>query len=847
VSTQSPLGSARRPWLALGVAALLLVLGGVLVARSFGVQRTLHRALPVVDGRIAVRGLDAELAILRDGHGVPHVWAKSERDAWFGLGFAQAQDRLAQLSFLVRAARGRTAEVLGPEALDADRLARTLGFGRLGDAQLLRLDAATRRALDAHAAGISAWIEEVNSGRAVTPVPLARLGVPLEAWSAADSLAIAKLVAWGLDGSLDATLVLSDLIEKLGGFGARPFFPPEAAREMTPRPPDFAAHSKESPFTVFGSGRFPRPERDHEAWFGSGRFPRPERDHELALRSWRDPLRAALGVAGRSVGSSAWVVASGDAEGGAPIVTGDLHLAPTVPALLYEAHLAAPDFEVAGAGVPGVPAFWSGHNGRVAWAATHARAVATDLYVETIDPEAPDRYRVGAGSRALAVREERIAVRGRDDVVLTVRETQHGPLVEGLLPGARPALAVAWGGAQPGDGVAALMRAPLARNADELRAALAAHHEPVFAFVFADAAGRGGRQVAGWLPQRSMPTGLVPVPGRSPWYDWRGRVPFEALPYEALGSGGFVIAADDALGGEAIEWWWRSGERAARIETLLRDAHERGPIDATALAAMLADQRSAASPSRVQALLNGIGDPTALAPEARTVVRLLREWDGTASAESVGAAAWQVLLGAVIESLVEAPLGRDLAARYLALRGTSQEALLDALLDVALAPEPPQDALVSADAVRAAVREGLRRTGLTLRVQLGSNAERWQWGRLHPLHFEPFGWPARAWPGVAEEPSWPYGGDGVTVAVGEYDAASPYAVRVVSAYRLLVDLASPSVALSALVPGATEHASDPLRMEGVARWLAGRPGVLATQRFLVEDGARARLLLEPRR
>ncbi|MCX5739805.1 MAG: hypothetical protein NTZ61_15170, partial [Proteobacteria bacterium] len=61
----------------------------------------------------------------------------------------------------------------------------------------------------------------------------------------------------------------------------------------------------------------------------------------------------------------------------------------------------------------------------------------------------------------------------------------------------------------------------------------------------------------------------------------------------------------------------------------------------------------------------------------------------------------------------------------------------------------------------------------------------------------------------------------------------------------LVELASPGIALSALVPGATEHATDPLRMEGVERWLAGRPGVLATHRFLVEDGARARLVLEP--
>ncbi len=832
MSTQSRLGTARRPWLSIGAAALLLALGAVLVARNFGAQRTLERALPIVDGRFVVHGLDAEIEILRDGHGVPHIGAKSERDAWFGLGFAQAQDRLAQMTFLVRAARGRIAEVLGPDGLDADRLARTLGFGRLGDRQLQRVDAVTRRALEAHAAGISAWIDAVKSGRAATPVPLVRLGASLEPWSAADSLAVEKLVAWGLDGSLDATLVLSDLIEKLGGFGARPFFPPEAAREMSPRAPDSEARSNRAPFPLIGSGPFPQPARNHQA------------EHES--QPWTDPLRAPLGLAGRSIGSSAWIVASGDTEGGAPIVTGDLHLAPTVPALLYEAHLAAPDFEVAGVGIPGVPVFWSGHNGRVAWAATHARAVATDLYVETVDSAAPNRYRVGGESQALTVREERIAVRGREDVVLVVRETHHGPLVEGLLPGTRPALAVAWGGAQPGDGVAGLLRGLHAHDAEEFRAALAAHGEPVFAFVFADAAGHGGRQVAGWLPERAMPTGLVPVPGRSPWYDWRGRVSFDALPHETLGSSGFLVAADNGLGGgAAVEWWWRSGERAARIETLLRDTRQRGPIGATALAAILADQRSAASPARVRALLDGIGDPATLAPEARTVVRLLDGWDGTAAPESGGAAAWQVLLGAVIESLTDAPLGHDLAARYLAQRGVSQEALLDALLDIALAPEPSPDAIVNAEGVREAVRDGLRRTGLALRLQLGSNAERWQWGRLHLLHFEPFGWPERAWPGVAQEPSWPYGGDGVTVAVGEYHAASPYAVRVVSAYRLLVDLASPGIALSALVPGATEHVTDPLRMEGVERWLVGRPGVLATHRFLVEDGTRARLVLEP--
>jgi penicillin amidase len=472
-------------------------------------------------------------------------------------------------------------------------------------------------------------------------------------------------------------------------------------------------------------------------------------------------------LTGASVGSSAWVVAAAETESGAPILAGDLHLEPTAPALLYEAHLAAPDFEVAGVGVPGVPAFWSGHNGHVAWAATHARAVAADLYIETIDPDRPDRYRVGNSSAALMVREETIPVRGRDPVVMAVRATHHGPLIEGLLPTPGPALAVAWGGAQPGDGVAALLRAASAQNADAFRASLAAHHEPVFAFVYADTNGRGGRQVAGWLPERAMPTGLVPVPGRSPWYDWRGRVPYGALPHAELDRSGFVIAADAPLGGGNIEWWWRSGERAARIESLLGAAT--APIGATTLAAVLADQGSAASPARVRALLAGIGDPASLAPEARTVVRLLQGWDGSTGPESGGAAAWQVLLGSLIESLVEAPLGRDLCARYLALRGVSQETLLDALLEVSVAPS--SDAIVDAASVREAVLSGLRRTGLALRVQLGSNAERWQWGRLHLLHFAPFGWPARARAGVAEEPTWPFGGDGVTIEVGEYDPA----------------------------------------------------------------------------
>ncbi|RIL07875.1 MAG: hypothetical protein DCC71_01350 [Proteobacteria bacterium] len=802
-----PPGPARRPsWRAIAAVATALALVAIGLAREVAERRALRRTLPVVEGELRVAELASPVRILRDGHGVPHVIARSERDAWFGLGFAQAQDRLAQLTYLVRAARGRTAEVLGRDGLEVDRWSRTLGFGRLADAQWERVDRATRDALAAYAAGVNAWIEEVRSGRGAPPLALARVGVEPEPWRPADSLAVAKLVAWGLDGTIDATLLLSDGIERLGGFGARPLFPPDAAPGLDAVPGNFEA-----------------------------RAPAPA-----------DPLRRALGLAGRSVGSSAWVIAAGDTESGAPLVAGDLHLAPTAPSLLYEAHLAAPGLEAAGAGVVGVPGFWSGHNEHVAWAATNARAVAVDLYVETLDPKRPDRYAAGNGMQALSVREERIAVRGAPDVVLEVRATHHGPLLDGLLTGARPSLAVAWGGLQPGDGVASQLRMLRARDADELRNALASHHEPVLAVAYADARGRGGRQVAGWLPARNMPTGLVPVPGRSPWYDWRGRVAFDALPHAPLGGDGFLVAADGPLGGgTSIEWWWRSGERGARIESLLRAARGRGPIGAGALAALLADQRSPRAPARARALLELAAPLESLAPEARSVARLLADWDGSADEDSVGAAAWHVLLGAVLESCLAEPLGPEFVERLLSLRGVSPEALLDALLDAARVPEPTAEPLVSLDRLAQAVRDGLRRTGLTLRVRLGSRTEQWQWGRLHPLRFTAFGWPESAWDGPGSGASWPYGGDGVTIAVGEYDPTEPYAVRVASVYRWIVDLATPEIALSALVPGAPEHPADPLRDEGIARWLAGRPGVLATHRFLVEDGAHSQLRLVP--
>ena len=65
-----------------------------------------RRPLPALSGRVRVSGLRARVEIVRDRWGVPHVFAGNERDAYFGLGYATAQDRLFQLELHRRISQG---------------------------------------------------------------------------------------------------------------------------------------------------------------------------------------------------------------------------------------------------------------------------------------------------------------------------------------------------------------------------------------------------------------------------------------------------------------------------------------------------------------------------------------------------------------------------------------------------------------------------------------------------------------------------------------------------------------------------------------------------------------------
>jgi len=848
--------SPRRAagWLPIATLAAVVVGGLWIGGQRMLSERAARAAFPTTEGTLAVPGLDAPLEILRDRRGIPHVEARGEQDAWFGLGFVHAQDRPGEMLWLRALARGRSAERVGERGLSHDRLIRTIGIPQLANEQLERLDARTRNVLSAYARGVDARLARIREGSADPPPGLD--AESLEVWTPADTLAILKWVAWSTGAGLETGVVLSDLIERLGGVGARPFFP-------TGRGVEGAALEAELPPDPIG--------RSESA--------------AAALRSTHGPI---LDVSG-------WVLGARHTASGAPLLAADFHLPPSIPALLYEAQVRGGMLDVAGVTLPGVPIFWAGRTPSLAWAATPARAVSADLYQESLredrrkpgpllnkkvppeilntvvaidEPGKLSDTIVAHLNLKLEERQELIRVRsavgGPREETLVVRSTGHGPLVNALLDSpppeqARQPLALAWTGAQPGDGLGALLAVARARNLQEARAALPRHHEPIIALLLADREGAIGLQIAGWIPRRPLPTGLVPVPSHMRVFDWRAPIDFASLPSQWLepdspseppedGDLGFLLAADNALVDEfpaaRIEWLWRTGRRARRIEGLLSEQALRGGVDLREAAAIQADLTSPAALELVQRMLRVAGDRSQLGPEVVEVMETLEDWDGAMEVDSRGAAVYQVLVQELGRALFEGPIGRPLLDRYLAIPQSDPVAVVSRIVELA-DTEPRGGGWADPERVRSALHESLRRTWRGLSFRLGPNRDRWVWGRLNRIAFRPLlGLPA----GESDEPligPMPIGGDASTIAVSRWAAARPFEAEFASTLRLVVDLAAPDRMLSLLAPGQSGHRLHPHYDDGIASWRSGRPRLFPTSEFLVEEECIERLRLEP--
>ena len=152
------------------------------------------------------------MEVLRDQHGIPHIYAQTEADLWRAQGFTHAQDRLWQMEQNRRVAQGRLAELFGKVALDVDRFSRIVGFRRAAQVELDALDEVTITTLHHYCQGVNAYIRS-RKGKLAAELNLLRRQP--EEWSPLDILAFGKMMAWSLSINWESELIRLQLAAKL--------------------------------------------------------------------------------------------------------------------------------------------------------------------------------------------------------------------------------------------------------------------------------------------------------------------------------------------------------------------------------------------------------------------------------------------------------------------------------------------------------------------------------------------------------------------------------------------------------------------------------------------------------
>ncbi len=567
-------------------------------------RRRLGAALgPTTSGQIDVPAIGNRVLIRRDAYGVPHVDAATDRDAWFGLGFCQGQDRTFQLEVLLRLARGTLSEIIGPDALPVDRLSRRIGFRHIGADSLPLLDADLRSVLEGFAAGVTAG---ATRGLRRRPLEFTLLRCNPTPWEAADVAALLPLQSFLLASNWDQELARLQILRADGAGALRRLDPGHADWLPVTDPPGTPA---------------------------GGAADRLAADL-AALGNW----------AGLGGGSNNWAVSPGRTATGRPILANDPHLAPNLPPHWYLCHVSTPSWSVAGAALAGSPAVAAGHNGFAAWGVTAGLIDNTDLYVEEVSRDGR-RVRHGAGWQDYEVRREVIPVRGGHPFVEDVLVTPRGPIVGPALEGEVGAISMQGTWMRPSR-VRGLLAAPRVRSFDEFRSTF--RHWPALPLnlAYADENGTIGWVLAGEAPRRRRGHGLVPMPGADPAAGWHDDpVPFDDMPHAVNPDTGWIATANNQPqpegDGPFLGADWLDGYRVGRIGEALA-ARTDWDLDTTMRLQL--DQQSLVWREMRDAVL-------AHAPPH--LHDLLASWDGEVAAGSEAAAVFELFLAEMGRALAE--------------------------------------------------------------------------------------------------------------------------------------------------------------------------------------------------
>lgn len=845
----------RRLGIVLAVIAGLLVVV-IVVGVGFGFWQV-RRGYPQYDGQLALPGLTGEVEVLRNGYGVPTIYADTPDDLFRAQGYLHAQDRFWEMDFRRLLAAGRLSEIAGESAIETDTFLRSLGWREIAEQEVGLLSPDALRYYGAYAAGVNAWLDQTPAGeRGIQYALLGVQGVDRqpEPWTVADSLSFIRVVAWDLRENPDAEAqraVLSSIL------------PPERLAQLYPE------FRWDEMGTILTEGDLAQ--SDLLQTFPADAEPLPAGAVAAVQAAGQAINSVPTAAGGGGVGSNSWVVDDTRTASGSAMLANDPHLGPSIPGLFTQMGLRCRvvdeqcPYDVRGFSAASLPGVAIGHNGDIAWGWTTPYVDTADLFVEQVEGE---QYLTEDGLVPLETRTETLQVAGADPVEITVRTTRNGPLItsenvssafslpnlEGVgqsadVPEGSPdrgggyEVALRWVSSEPGRTGESLLALNAASNWDEFTDAIELTTALAQNIVYADSEGNTGYYIFGDIPIRAGYDGSTVMPGWTGDYEWVGTIPFDKKPHVYNPERGYLATANEQTVPQAYPYRLTTdahfsyrGDRIRGVLDVGTDVTVQDTDD------LQMDSYSWMAERLVPALLE-IDNLDGYYAEGQA---LLTDWDYRQEVDSAAAA----YFNAVYARVLALTFRDELPDEYWPTGNGRWFVVLDDLL--ALPNDPYWDDISTADVVEtrdAVLRRALIEARDELTEAQSKDPTAWEWGKMHYLDLVE---PAFGTTGIApvdwlfNRGPYPAGGGGNIVLANSWNAADDsYVLTNIPTFRMVVDFGDLDASQWVNQSGQSGHPGHPNYDDQIAAWQTNEAPPMAWTDEAIEAETEHTLTLVP--
>jgi len=770
------------------------------------------KSLNSASGRVKIKGLDKSVVIKRDDYGVPFIDAKNESDLFFGAGYVMAEDRLWQMVMMSMAMQGRLSEIAGNDMVNIDIFLRTLNGKKIVTEAINNFDPKTLSILESFAKGVNAYLHNHEN----LPAEFILTGYTPEKWRPVDSLYVFGMLNLGISFNFVEELNYLILLKKFGH---------KKAAHLVPVYPD-----EKIPFDE--SSKLAEIDTEELLKTASG------------FNQIRNELKEILPLS--IPASNNFAISGKKTKSGKSIIENDTHLKLMVPGAWMMIHLKCPGYEAAGVTVPGVPLVTIGYNGNIAWGVTMVMADSQDIFIEKMKKiNGKLHYLYKKNWIPTGIRKETFKIKGEDPVILNIGETVHGPLLNQSLkripfPPVLPVqpmpfeskygISLSWAMVGGNTTFRGFYNLGKSRGISEAKNAISGIKSIYLNFIYGDKDNISW-QVSGAFPVRKKGNGMLPSPGWTGEYDWKGFLPFNELPNKTNPAEGYLATANhktvtDKYPHHLTSSWYNPdrGERLNKVLGAIKNAdtgdvirlqfEQYSPMSAKIQNLIFAGKMI----GRIKSLSSGWDNKRKKRLNEALSMIHPDKFDSIMLPESSSAA----VMGAFMHTITREIFLDEFED---GLESNKEENIFwESFVDInMMSYSAPEDHLLYReespfwDRADTKVKEtrdeiiadALEKAILLLEEKISTNREKWKWGRLHTYHWKhEFTKKTMFFHDYFNRGPFPAGGDVHSLNVSTFSWGDSFDVWNIPAMRMIVDFGKREPLLLITNPGQSGNPSS---------------------------------------